>query len=371
MKYLTLIILFFTLSSQAIQALEVTEQAPDIIITDWYNKPNSLIQDKNGKTVYLVEFWASWCKPCIPSVKFLNELQKKYKKQGLEIIAITDESQGDTIKFLKEHNIQYSVGFDKDGKTMQSYLTDKDGLPTSFIINKDGVVVYKGHPMKSETILKQVLNDKYDLAEVKKLKDLEKKLEKAIRAFNIQEASDIAEEILYISPNNFDAMQFRLLAFEKMGQEMAAFAFLDSLIKKFPENEDTYFIKLSLFIDLKPEKVNDFAEEIYNQFKDTPRTMNRLAWELIDNGEFATQHLGIALKSAKEAVKNGKPLGNDFYSASIDTLARCYYYIGLLGKAIKNQETAYNLAKGGKNESEIYKTLQYYKKAEELKKKYQ
>ena len=371
MKYFTLILLLLMLSTQASKALEVTDQAPDISITEWSNKPTSLVQDKNGKTVYLVEFWASWCKPCIPSVKFLNELQKKYKKQGLEIIAITDESKDDTAKFLKEHDIHYSVGFDKDGKTMQNYLTNKDGLPTSFIINKDGIVVYKGHPMKSETILEQVLNDKYDLTEVKKLKDLEKKLEEALKDFNISEASDIAEQILYISPNNFDAMQFRLLAFEKMGQEMAAFAFLDSLIKKFPDNEDTYFIKLSLLIDLKPEKVNEFAEKIYTQFKDNPKTMNRLAWELIDNGKFATQDLDIALKASQRAVKNGKAAGNDFLSASIDTLARCYYYIGLLEEAIENQEKAYNLAKGGKHEAGIYKTLQYYKKAEELKKKYQ
>jgi thiol-disulfide isomerase/thioredoxin len=221
MKQVILILILLITSNQFIEALEITDSAPDITISNWYNKPQSLVQDKDGKSVYLIEFWASWCKPCIPSIKTLNLFKQKYENKGLVVIRITDENKTDTVQFLKDHNIKYSIGFDETGKTMEKYLTNDDGLPTAFIINREGIVVYKGHPMKAEEVLSQVMNGNLDLKTIKNLKALQEEFKTALQDFKIPQACEIAEKILYINPNNYEAMQFSLFAFEKMGQNTA------------------------------------------------------------------------------------------------------------------------------------------------------
>lgn len=101
---------------------------------DWQGKP------------LLLEFWATWCPPCRKSIPHLNEIFAKYKDRGLMIIGVTDEDDATIRKFRESVPMDYPVATDNDGR-----LSDKmgiDGIPTAFLVNRSGEIVWEGHPMQ-------------------------------------------------------------------------------------------------------------------------------------------------------------------------------------------------------------------------------
>ena len=96
------------------------------------------LPDLNGKVV-LVDFWASWCAPCKESFPTMNDLQKRYGRQGFIIIAINvDENNSDMVDFLKKHSASFTVVRDAAQKLVDK--VDISTMPTSFLIDSSGKV---------------------------------------------------------------------------------------------------------------------------------------------------------------------------------------------------------------------------------------
>lgn len=94
-----------------------------------------------GKLVYL-DFWASWCGPCKQSFPWMNAMQDKYQAQGFEVIAVNlDANNEDAQKFLVTTPAKFTVAFDSKGQTPRQYGVK--GMPTSYLINSDGKVIYQ------------------------------------------------------------------------------------------------------------------------------------------------------------------------------------------------------------------------------------
>ena len=97
------------------------------------------LSDAAGSVVY-VDFWASWCGPCKQSFPWMNEIQQKYRSQGLKIIAVNvDAKSDDAKKFLAQNPASFTVAFDPKGATPASYGVK--GMPTSFLVGRDGKVI--------------------------------------------------------------------------------------------------------------------------------------------------------------------------------------------------------------------------------------
>jgi len=94
---------------------------------------------------YILEFWATWCPPCRKSIPHLNEVYKKYKDKGLEIIGVTDEDKQTVRDFEKTLPIEYSVAFDTYKKLDKDF--DITSIPHAMIVDATGKIVWEGHPM--------------------------------------------------------------------------------------------------------------------------------------------------------------------------------------------------------------------------------
>lgn len=92
----------------------------------------------DGQVVYL-DFWASWCVPCRRSFPWMNEMQERYRSQGLVIVAINvDKDRALADKFLADYPAKFQIVYDPEAKLASAY--DVPGMPTSFIIGRDGIV---------------------------------------------------------------------------------------------------------------------------------------------------------------------------------------------------------------------------------------
>lgn len=89
-----------------------------------------------GKVVY-VDFWASWCTPCRKSFPWMNELNKKYKDQGLEVVAVNlDKSREPIDEFLAKTPAEFTIAYDPSGTAASNYKVS--GMPSSYLIDRNG-----------------------------------------------------------------------------------------------------------------------------------------------------------------------------------------------------------------------------------------
>lgn len=143
-------------------ALGQGQSAPDIRLTDLAGKPVSLATLR-GKVV-LVDFWASWCKPCREELPVLEALHKKYAAEGLVIIGVNvDKDVAAARKFLQENklNLSFALANDAQHKVAESYAPPT--MPSSYLIDREGKVrfVHEGFrasdAAKMEAEIKQLL----------------------------------------------------------------------------------------------------------------------------------------------------------------------------------------------------------------------
>ena len=103
------------------------------------NKNSEIIILDNLDGLNIVNFWASWCAPCLTSLPLYNELYHKYKDQGLEVVAITvDNPIEDGLDFLEDTPLDFLIPADPEGDAAE--LFGVIGMPTSYLIGPDGEV---------------------------------------------------------------------------------------------------------------------------------------------------------------------------------------------------------------------------------------
>ena len=98
-----------------------------------------------GKVV-VVEFWATWCGPCIAGIPHLNEIHEKHAKDGLVLLSLTDQSRAHVEEFVKQKDMRYTVGV--KSQTADAYGVS--GIPAAFVIGRDGKLLWSGHPAREE-----------------------------------------------------------------------------------------------------------------------------------------------------------------------------------------------------------------------------
>lgn len=135
LKTLTLAALFAGTFCTAHAELKVGDTLPNLTTLNLEGKlPDSL----KGKVV-IVDFWASWCAPCAQSFPVLDELQKKYKDQGLVILAVSVDEKPDKMEnFLKKNPVSFVVVRDAEHKLVAT--AEPQTMPSSFIIDREGKV---------------------------------------------------------------------------------------------------------------------------------------------------------------------------------------------------------------------------------------
>ncbi len=92
----------------------------------------------------LLDFWATWCKPCVKAMPKLQELYDTYKEQGLTVLGVNEDGprgQSKVRQFLRARKLTFPIALDSDGGLMKRMRVT--ALPTTVLVNQDGEVVYR------------------------------------------------------------------------------------------------------------------------------------------------------------------------------------------------------------------------------------
>ena len=310
-------------------ALEVGDKAPPLEVKEWIQGEPVVLADGAGKHVYVVEFWATWCGPCLQSIPHLSKLAEKFKAQGLEIVGVSDEDAEKVREFAKDGKFKYHVAVDKDRNTNGVYMEGVPGIPHAFVVDKQGVVVWKGHPMAGlDGVLEKVLAGKFDVGKAKEADALKKDMERLFATQDLDQIGAAADKLLAVAPDDADGFRVKTLVMKNKKDSAAYRAFVGGLAAK----------------------VNDDSQ-----------ALNAIAWNLATDTGLEWRDNAVAMKCAKRAVELSA--GKD--AAILDTLARVYFETGMLDAAIETQRKA--LALDAKDEA-MKKTLSYYESCAEVRK---
>jgi thiol-disulfide isomerase/thioredoxin len=129
-----------------------TKPAPALAAKEWFNAPGGLELDKLRGKVVLLDFWGTWCGPCVAKLPRTEELHQKYKDRGVVVIGVhSAHGRENLADFLKEKKVSFPVVVDQ-GDTAERYAIE--AWPTYFLIGKDGKVVlgYSHEPPKESQI---------------------------------------------------------------------------------------------------------------------------------------------------------------------------------------------------------------------------
>jgi peroxiredoxin len=111
----------------------------DFTLTDIHGTKWNL-KSLRGKVV-LVNFWATWCPPCVKELPDLEAVYERFRDQGLVILGISDEDPSKLLPFVAQRKIDYPVLTDPGGKTGEAFEAPAIGIPESFLYDRDGHLV--------------------------------------------------------------------------------------------------------------------------------------------------------------------------------------------------------------------------------------
>lgn len=318
-------------------SLKPGDAAPKLTVGEWL-KGDKVDGIEKGK-VHVLEFWASWCGPCIAVIPHVSELQKKYPDVIFIGVNVWEDSAAKGVALVKKmgDKMDYRVAADKNDGMANNWLkaAGQNGIPCAFIIDEESNVAWIGHPGSMDTVLEQVIDGEFD---AKAFGEKQAKIDtmmEAIRTALQDEDWDTADknldELLAINPPDED--QFAIFKFKM-------------LLEKKKDADAAY----------------KFAADFPKRFKDDANSLNEIAWFIVDEADLPRRDLDLAFKMATRGVALTKRKDG----AILDTLARVHWEKGETTKAIKIQTEAVKAADDEGLKSDLEDTLRDYKKKNSL-----
>lgn len=345
--FLPALLLISSLTHLAAATLNVGDPAPKLQVAKWVqgDPVTAFERDK----AYIVEFWATWCGPCITSIPHLNEIHEKYKSKGLVVIGQdcweNDESKVEPFIKKMGDKMTYRVALDdkngsERGKMAETWMAaaGRNGIPSAFLVDKNGDLAWIGHPMElKDKTIQDVLAGTFDT-------------KKAAAAYKIAKAN---EEKAAPHWREFStAMRTKnWAAAEKALNELNAFANDED-----KDRFDQY--RLTVHMGLGN---NESAEKIAARLADTQPDdysfHNELAWAIAIGPNPSKNLLAIAEKEANKA----NTLAKGKHAPTLDTLARVQFMLGDKESAIANQQKAVDATSDPRQKANFEDVLKNYK----------
>jgi len=339
------------------QTLSIGDPAPKLEVKSFV-KGEPVSEFEPGKN-YVVEFWATWCGPCRTSIPHLTELQKKNSDVAFIGVSVWEQDQDKVKPFVEEmgDKMAYRVAMDavpdkekaNQGSMAKNWMTaaGQNGIPTAFIINKEGKIAWIGHPMSMDEPLEKITSGSWDL-----------KVAREEHRKAIEERAKMQK------------VQSKFVAALRSGDPKKLVAAVEEIVGEVPSMEAAFGPnKLTALIKLdEQDKALEYAQKLSkSELRKHAQGLNGLAWAIVDP-DAGIKPSSKLIELALEAARKADELAHGKDGAIADTLAKAYFDSGDATKALETQERAVRLMKEAGAGAEqgiqgVKDRLEQYKKA--------
>lgn len=310
-------------ASAAYGAVDLGDEAPPLDVAKWIVGKPADLSSPDGKTIYVVEFWATWCPPCRASIPHLNEMHHKLRDKGVVIIGISGEDAATVEPFVKEMKMEYRVAVDRGDATSDAYTDEGSGIPQAFVVDSKGIVVWSGHPMSGlDSAVQSLLAGTYSLERAKKAKAVSKALDRALGQNDLEGALAAVDELTKLEPKvraHYD-MKIRLLKHAERIKEV---------------------------VTLRRKMAVAFASSASD--------LTQIARGILAEEDVRLRDLKLALECAKTAAELTEHRDTDV----LPVLARAYADVGLCRPAIATLKKAMALEQDERKRQMLQYMIQY------------
>jgi thiol-disulfide isomerase/thioredoxin len=175
-------------------SLKVGDPAPKLKADKWL-QGSEVTEFASGK-IYVVEFWATWCGPCIVMMPHMSEMQAEYKDKGVTFIGYSAKDPNNTEEkvaaFVTKRGpkLGYTFAYSDNRDTYDAYMkaAGRGGIPCSYVVDKTGKIAFIGHPMFLDVVLPKVVAGSWTEEDVKKVDDIEKDVDGVFKSFRTPDA---------------------------------------------------------------------------------------------------------------------------------------------------------------------------------------
>jgi thiol-disulfide isomerase/thioredoxin len=199
---LLLAMLVVSVGAMPAAALKLGDPAPPLKQGQYVQgEPVETIED--GK-VYVVEFWATWCGPCVDAIPHVNALQEQYADQDVIMIGqnVWEDDTSAVPAFVQRmgDDMGYRVALDDDDQMAETWMqaAGQNGIPAAFIVDRQGKLAWIGHPMGMDEPLAKIVEGTYDIeAEAKRqamMERLQQEVGAAMQAGDVDRAVKLLDD---------------------------------------------------------------------------------------------------------------------------------------------------------------------------------
>jgi thiol-disulfide isomerase/thioredoxin len=170
---LLLCIISFTTHAQQTQfpSIDLGDPAPQLFVREWLK--GSPVQRLEKGKVYVLEFWATWCKPCIAAMPHLSALAREYKDKvivlGIDVMEKKTTSMA-KVKALVDsmgNRMDFAVAVEDSNFMSDGWLhaSGEQMIPNTFVVDLEGRLTWVGYPTKLDEVLPKIVNNTWDVKE--------------------------------------------------------------------------------------------------------------------------------------------------------------------------------------------------------------
>ncbi len=317
----------------ATATLTIGSPAPKLPVAEWVKgKPVTL----GDGGIHVVEFWATWCGPCKVSIPHLTAMAKKYAGKA-DFTGVSVWERGADVPTLVKTfvtkmgtKMDYHVARDDaKGTLAATWMTaaGQDGIPTAFLIDKTGKVVWIGHPMDGlDEAVGKVVAGTFDTASAAK----------GIKEKQEAKAKDAAKSA------KLDELFGPALALARQKKLPEAVAAIDAVLASNAGYAgDVAPLKFRMMMSYDEVGAQSYAARAAKaELKDKPETLNQIAWGIVEPKSVVKKPdytSAVIIAEAGVAATQGKD------PMVLDTLSYAYEKAGDLDKAISTEEKAVGL----------------------------